>query len=41
MFGKCQNLGESNEMYHAETIQFSNNVQFVYYNYYKFSFETV
>ena len=29
MFGKCQNLGESNEMYHAEgcTIQFSKNVK--------------
>ena len=36
MFGKCQNLGESNEMYH--TIQFSKNVQFVYCNYHQFIF---
>ena len=27
IFEKCQNLGESNEMYHAATIQFSKNVQ--------------
>ena len=38
MFGKCQNLGESNEMYHAATIQFSKNVQFVYCNYHQFIF---
>ena len=38
IFGKCQNLGESNEMYHAATIQFSKNVQFVYCNYHKFIF---
>ena len=38
IFGKCQNLGESDEMYHAVTIQFSKNVQFVYCNYHKFIF---
>ena len=38
MFGKCQNLGESDEMYHAAIIQFSKNVQFVYCNYHKFIF---
>ena len=36
IFGKCQNLGESNEMYHAATIQFSKNVQFMHCNYHKF-----
>ena len=30
IFGKCENLGESDEMYHAVTIQFSKNVQFVH-----------
>ena len=38
MFGKCQNLGESDEMYHAATIKFSKNVQFVYCNYHQFIF---
>ena len=38
IFGKCQNLSESYEMYHAATIQFSKNVQFVYCNYHKFIF---
>ena len=38
IFRKCQNLGESDEMYHKATIQFSKNVQFVYCNYHKFSF---
>ena len=38
IFLKCQNLGESNEMYQAATIQFSKNVQFVYCNYHKFIF---
>ena len=37
-FGKCQNLGKSDEMYNAATIQFSKNVQFVYCNYHKFNF---
>ena len=38
MFGKCQNLGESNEMYHAAIMQFSKNLQFVYCNYHQFIF---
>ena len=38
IFGKCQNLGERDEMYHEATKQFSKNVQFVYCNYHKFSF---
>ena len=38
IFGKCQNLGGSNEMYYAATIQFSKNVQFVHCNYHKFIF---
>ena len=38
IFGKCQNLGESDEIYHATNIQFSKNVQFVYCNYHKFIF---
>ena len=38
MFAKCQNLGESDEMYHAAIIQFSKNVQFVYCNYHQFIF---
>ena len=38
IFGKCQNLGESNEMYRAAPIQFSKNVQFVYCNYHQFIF---
>ena len=33
IFGKCQNLDGSNEMYYAATIQFSKNVQFVHCNY--------
>ena len=33
IFGKCQNLGGSDEMYYAATIQFSNNVQFVHSNF--------
>ena len=38
IFGKCQNLGGSDEMYYAATIQFSKNVQFVHCNYHKFIF---
>ena len=38
IFGKCQNLGGSNEMYYAAVIQFSENVQFVHSNYHKFIF---
>ena len=38
IFGKCQNLGESDEMYHEATIQYSKNVQFVYSNYHQFIF---
>ena len=38
IFGNCQNLGESDEMYHAFSIQFSKNVQFVHWNYHKFIF---
>ena len=38
IFGKCQNLGGSNEMYYAATIQFSKNVHFVHCNYHKFIF---
>ena len=30
IFGKCQNLGGSNEMYFAAIIQFSKNIQFVH-----------
>ena len=29
IFGKCENLGGSEEMYYAVSIQFSKNVQFV------------
>ena len=38
IFGKCQNLGGSDEMYYAATIQFSKNVEFVHCNYHKFIF---
>ena len=38
IFGKCQNLGRSNEMYYAATKQFSKNVQFLHCNYHKFIF---
>ena len=38
IFGKCENLGGSDEMYYAATIQFSKNVQFVHCNYHKFIF---
>ena len=38
IFGKCQNLDGSNEMYYAATIQFSKNVQFVHCNYHQFIF---
>ena len=38
IFGKCQNLDGSNEMYYAATIQFSKNVQFLHCNYHKFIF---
>ena len=38
IFGKCQNLGGSDEMYYAATIQFSKNVEFVHSNYHKFIF---
>ena len=38
IFGKCQNLGRSNEMYYAATKQFSKNVQFLHWNYHKFIF---
>ena len=37
-FGKCQNLGESDEMYCEATIQFSKNVQLMYCNYHQFIF---
>ena len=32
IFGKCQNLGGSNEMYYAATIQFSNYHKFIFAN---------
>ena len=38
IFGKCQNLGGSDEMYYTATIQFSKNVGFVHCNYHKFIF---
>ena len=38
IFKKCQNLGGSDEMYYAATVQFSKNVQFVHSNYHKFIF---
>ena len=38
IFGKCQNLGGSDEMYYAATIQFSKNIEFVHCNYHKFIF---
>ena len=38
IFGKCQNLGGSNEIYYTATVQFSKNVQFVHSNYHKFIF---
>ena len=38
IFGKCQNLGGSDKMYYAATIQFFNNVQFVHSNYHKLIF---
>ena len=38
IFGKCQNLGGSDEMYYAATIQFSKNVQFVHCNHHNFIF---
>ena len=38
IFGKCQNLSGNNEKHNWAVIQFSKNVQFVYYNYHKFSF---
>ena len=39
-FGKCQNLSGSIEKPNWAVIQFSKNVQFVYYNYHKFRFAT-
>ena len=38
IFGKCQNLFGSNEIYYAATIQFSKNIEFVHCNYHKFIF---
>ena len=38
IFGKCENLGGSDEMYYTATIHFSRNIEFVHYNYYKFIF---
>ena len=38
IFGKCQNLDRTNEMYYAATLQFSKNVQFLHCNYHKFIF---
>ena len=38
IFGKCQNLGGSDEMYYAATVQFSKNVQFVHSNHHQFYF---
>ena len=39
-FGKCQNLSGNIEKHNWAVIQFSKNVQFVYYNNHKFSFAT-
>ena len=38
IFRKYQNLGGSDEMYYAATIQFSKNVQFVRCNHHNFIF---
>ena len=38
VFGKYQNLIESDEMYYPATIQFSENIEFVHCNYHKFIF---
>ena len=38
IFGKCQNLDGSDEMYYAATIRFSKNVEFVHCNYHNFIF---
>ena len=38
IFGKCQNLHGSDEMYYTATIQFSKNIELVHCNYHKFIF---
>ena len=38
IFGKCQNLDGSDEMYYTATIQFSKNIEFMHCNYHEFIF---